>query len=307
MVLGCAGAGKTAWKRDNWDRLRHLYFDHDSFAGGVGDWNTEAAKAMARRYIDEEIAAKATSTATPSCRSSTAASSPSQPHRYPPGSPRPRCHRSRRGGVRSWATARRLVAASVSPNTRRAYTEASADSTPSGSRTRPSSATSPRSASRDKAPSKRVDGGGRGALLSRAGKSAAIRGPEGSGRARLAGSPSPVAERTPRAFAGHRRTWPRSARPATGRDVSAAASKSGKVTFRRGQLDSMIAGLLCMAEMRRSDRSVLPLGAGTQSLVTRRRHRASAGPRSTPPSPAPRASTRLGHGGRTSSSRTGRR
>ena len=56
VVLGCAGAGKTAWKRDNWDRLRDLYFDHDSFAGGVGDWNTEAAKAMARRYIDEEIA-----------------------------------------------------------------------------------------------------------------------------------------------------------------------------------------------------------------------------------------------------------
>ena len=56
VVLGCAGAGKTAWKRDNWDRLPDPYFDHDSFAGGVGDWDTEAAKALARRYIDEEIA-----------------------------------------------------------------------------------------------------------------------------------------------------------------------------------------------------------------------------------------------------------
>ena len=37
VVLGCAGAGKTAWKRDNWDRLPDCCFDHDSFAGGVGD------------------------------------------------------------------------------------------------------------------------------------------------------------------------------------------------------------------------------------------------------------------------------
>ena len=56
VVLGCAGAGKTAWKRDNWDRLPDWYFDHDSFAGGVGDWGTEAAKATARRCFDEEIA-----------------------------------------------------------------------------------------------------------------------------------------------------------------------------------------------------------------------------------------------------------
>ena len=55
-MLGCADAGKTAWKRDNWDPLPDRYFDHDSFAGGVGDWDTEAAKAMARRYIDEESA-----------------------------------------------------------------------------------------------------------------------------------------------------------------------------------------------------------------------------------------------------------
>ena len=56
VVPGCAGAGKTAWKRDNWDRLPDWYFDHDSFAGGVGDWDTDAAKAMARRYIAEEVA-----------------------------------------------------------------------------------------------------------------------------------------------------------------------------------------------------------------------------------------------------------
>ena len=56
VVLGCAGAGKTAWKRENRDRLPNHYFDCHSFAGGVGDWDTETAKAMARRYVDEEIA-----------------------------------------------------------------------------------------------------------------------------------------------------------------------------------------------------------------------------------------------------------
>ena len=46
VVLGCAGAGKTAWEPENWDRLPDWYFDHDSFAGGVGDWDTAAAKAI---------------------------------------------------------------------------------------------------------------------------------------------------------------------------------------------------------------------------------------------------------------------
>ena len=40
----------------NWDRLPNHYFDCHSFAWGVGDWDTETAKAMAHRYVDEEIA-----------------------------------------------------------------------------------------------------------------------------------------------------------------------------------------------------------------------------------------------------------
>ena len=55
VVLGCAGAGKTAWKRENWDRLPTRYFDHNSFAGGVGDWDTESAKARARQVVGQEI------------------------------------------------------------------------------------------------------------------------------------------------------------------------------------------------------------------------------------------------------------
>ena len=55
VVVGCAGAGKTAWKRENWDRLPNHYFDHDSFAGGVGDGDTRSAKDLGREYVDREI------------------------------------------------------------------------------------------------------------------------------------------------------------------------------------------------------------------------------------------------------------
>ena len=39
IVMGCDGAGKSAWKRANYDRLPEHYFDQDSIAGGFGDWN----------------------------------------------------------------------------------------------------------------------------------------------------------------------------------------------------------------------------------------------------------------------------
>ena len=56
IVMGCNGAGKSAWKRDNYDRLPQQYFDRDSVAGGIGDWNSEEARARTRRIVDDEIA-----------------------------------------------------------------------------------------------------------------------------------------------------------------------------------------------------------------------------------------------------------
>ncbi|MCY3818452.1 MAG: hypothetical protein OXH52_03670 [Gammaproteobacteria bacterium] len=55
MVLGCNGAGKSAWKRNNYDRLPARYFDQDSIAGGIGDWNDEGARARTREYVDGEV------------------------------------------------------------------------------------------------------------------------------------------------------------------------------------------------------------------------------------------------------------
>lgn len=56
IVMGCNGTGKSAWKRENWDRLPNPYFDQDSIAGGVGDWNSEESRKRTRRIVDAEIA-----------------------------------------------------------------------------------------------------------------------------------------------------------------------------------------------------------------------------------------------------------
>ena len=56
IVMGCNGAGKSAWKRENYDRLPNPYFDQDSIAGGVGDWNSEASRKRTRGIVDAEIA-----------------------------------------------------------------------------------------------------------------------------------------------------------------------------------------------------------------------------------------------------------
>ncbi len=55
IVMGCNGAGKSAWKRENYDRLPEHYFDQDSIAGGIGDWNSESARARTREYVDIQI------------------------------------------------------------------------------------------------------------------------------------------------------------------------------------------------------------------------------------------------------------
>ncbi len=54
--MGGNGAGKSAWKRDNDDRLSRQYFDEDSIARGIADWNSENARLRTRRIVDREIA-----------------------------------------------------------------------------------------------------------------------------------------------------------------------------------------------------------------------------------------------------------
>ena len=56
IVMGCDGVGKTAWKRANYDLLPSRYFDQDSFAGGIGDWNSPEAHARTRVYFEAQIA-----------------------------------------------------------------------------------------------------------------------------------------------------------------------------------------------------------------------------------------------------------
>lgn len=55
VVMGCNGAGKSAWKRLHYDVLPTVYFDQDSIAGGIGDWNGEDARLRTRQYVDREI------------------------------------------------------------------------------------------------------------------------------------------------------------------------------------------------------------------------------------------------------------
>ena len=56
IVMGCSGVGKTMWKRANYDVLPDRYFDQNSFAGGIGDWNSPEVRARTRVYVDAQIA-----------------------------------------------------------------------------------------------------------------------------------------------------------------------------------------------------------------------------------------------------------
>ena len=55
IVMTCNGAGKSAWKRENYDRLPEHYFDQDSIADRICDWNSESARARTREYINDQI------------------------------------------------------------------------------------------------------------------------------------------------------------------------------------------------------------------------------------------------------------
>ena len=157
-------------------------------------------------------------------------------------------------------TAHRLAAASLSPNTRRAYSGAlrRLDAWLAG---------------------RRLDDQALAAYLAelhdqgRAPASASTAVAAACFRARLDGEPSPAGERTARVLAGYRRTaggrGRGQARPFGAADLAAVLATSHQprrrgrggesedVAVERGRLDAVVAGLLFMAGMRRSEVSAL--------------------------------------------------
>ena len=51
----CNGAGKSAWKRANYDALPDCYMDQDSVAGGLGDWDDQDNRDRTQVIVDCEI------------------------------------------------------------------------------------------------------------------------------------------------------------------------------------------------------------------------------------------------------------
>ena len=157
-------------------------------------------------------------------------------------------------------TARRLVEASVSPNTRRAYAGAlrRLDAWLAGRELHDMTLAAYLAELHD---------------AGRASSSASMAVAAACFRAKLAGQPTPAGERTARVLAGYRRTAGErgrgQARPFGVSDLAAVLAtchrprrrglggESDKVAAERGRLDAVIAGLLFMAGMRRSEVSAL--------------------------------------------------
>ena len=176
--------------------------------------------------------------------------------------------------------ARRLAAASVSPNTRRAYSGAlrRLDAWLAGRRLEDATLAGYLAELHEQG---------------RAPSSASTAVAAARFRARLAGEQSPAGERTARVLAGYRRTavgrGRGQARPFVAADLAAVLAtchrprrrgrgvESGDVALKRGRLDAVIAGLLFMAGLRRSEVSALLWGdvaeaaADDGMLVTVRR------------------------------------
>ena len=55
LVMGCDGAGKTAWRDWNREQLPGHYFDVDILAGGIGDRNSRETRGRALEYVNAEI------------------------------------------------------------------------------------------------------------------------------------------------------------------------------------------------------------------------------------------------------------
>ena len=157
-------------------------------------------------------------------------------------------------------TARRLVEASVSPNTRRAYAGAlrRLDTWLAGRELHDVTLTAYLAELHD---------------AGRASSSASMAVAAACFRAKLAGQPNPSGERTTRVLAGYRRTAGDRGRgqagPFSASDLAAVLAtchrsrrrgrgvESDQVAAERGRLDAVIAGLLFMAGMRRSEVSAL--------------------------------------------------
>ena len=185
---------------------------------------------------------------------------------------------------RSTPTARRLVEASVSPNTRRAYAGAlrRLDAWLDGRELHDVTLAAYLAELHD---------------AGRASSSASMAVAAACFRAKLAGQPAPVGERTARVLAGYRRTagdrGRGQARPFGVSDLAAALAtchrprrrgrgfESEAVALERGRVDAVIAGLLFMAGMRRSEVSALRWADivdstdGDGGLVTVRRSKTS--------------------------------
>ena len=55
IVMGCNGAGKSAWMRANRDRLPERHYDKDSIADGVGGWDTTSARERTDTIVNEAV------------------------------------------------------------------------------------------------------------------------------------------------------------------------------------------------------------------------------------------------------------
>ena len=55
IVIGGNGAGKTTWCRQHRNELPEKFYNADSIAEGLGDWNSPTAQEDARRLVDDRI------------------------------------------------------------------------------------------------------------------------------------------------------------------------------------------------------------------------------------------------------------
>ena len=55
MVIGGNGAGKSTWCSRHKERLPVPFYNADSIANGLGDWNNPKLQQQAREYVDAEI------------------------------------------------------------------------------------------------------------------------------------------------------------------------------------------------------------------------------------------------------------
>ena len=54
-VMGCDGAGKSAWRRTSYDQLPDRYYDLDAVAGGMGDCDSAATRERAAEFVDAQV------------------------------------------------------------------------------------------------------------------------------------------------------------------------------------------------------------------------------------------------------------